>query len=291
MLVQHAVRPGATIGISGLSGNLGVALAALVTGALVQLAGWRMAFIVPGLVSLALGVAFARLSPQETEPPAKRTTRAPLSLPPALMMRALAVMTAAAVTGSLLFNFTTNGNGQLLAERFAGIVRDPALLGAMLAGVYAVASIAQVVVGRLIDRVALKPLYVGIVLAQAPLLALAGHAQGWAMLAFMFGFMVTIFGAIPFTDAIVVRYVDDRLRSRVAGIRLAVSFGISSAAVWALGPIVKSGGFTMLLALMAGVSLLTALVLLWLPSERRLARAPLRAPGLQRPAATPRSRA
>ena len=39
------------------------------------------------------------------------------------------------------------------------------------------------------------------------------------------GFMVTIFGAIPFTDAMVVRYVDDAYRSRVSGMRLAVSFG------------------------------------------------------------------
>src|SRR6478736_4983349 len=32
MLLRHATRPGLTIGINGLSGNLGVALAALVTG-------------------------------------------------------------------------------------------------------------------------------------------------------------------------------------------------------------------------------------------------------------------
>ena len=36
-----------------------------------------------------------------------------------------------AITGSLLFNFTTNGNAQLLTERFRGIVEDPALLGAL----------------------------------------------------------------------------------------------------------------------------------------------------------------
>jgi MFS family permease len=272
MLVQDAPRPGATIGISGLSGNLGVAVAALVTGALVKFVGWRAAFVVPGLFAIALGVVFARLAPHEAEPPSKRTQKAAVSLPRPLMMRALLVMTGAAATGALLFNFTTNGNGRLLAERFAGIVEDPAKLGAMLAAVYAVAAIAQVVVGRLIDRVPLKPLYIGIVLAQAPLLALAIHAQGWTLLALMLAFMVTIFGAIPFTDAMVVRYIDDRLRSRVAGIRLAVAFGISSAAVYALGPIVKSGGFTTLLAIMAGVSVVTALVVLWLPSDREAAR-------------------
>jgi len=272
MLVQNAQKPGATIGISGLSGNLGVALAALVTGALVKFVGWRAAFVVPGLFAMGLGIVFARVAPRETEPPSKRTQKAAVALPRMLMMRALLVMTGAAATGALLFNFTTNGNGQLLAERFAGIVEDPAKLGAMLAVVYAVAAIAQVVVGRLIDRVSLKPLYLGIVLAQAPLLALAIHAQGWTLLALMLAFMVTIFGAIPFTDAMVVRYIDDRLRSRVAGIRLAVAFGISSAAVYALGPIVKAGSFTTLLTLMAGVSVVTALVVLWLPSDREAAR-------------------
>ena len=36
MLVRHATRPGLTIGINGLAGNLGVALAALLTGFLVK---------------------------------------------------------------------------------------------------------------------------------------------------------------------------------------------------------------------------------------------------------------
>ncbi|AMD50568.1 hypothetical protein F783_008835 [Bordetella holmesii F627] len=41
MIVQHAAKPGAVIGINGLAGNLGVAVAALVTGYLVQTLGWR----------------------------------------------------------------------------------------------------------------------------------------------------------------------------------------------------------------------------------------------------------
>ena len=79
-------------------------------------------------------------------------------------------------------------------------------------------------------------------LLQVPLLALAAHAQGWWLLALLLAVMVFIFGAIPFTDAMIVRYVDDRMRSRVAGMRLTVSIGISSLAVWVLGPMVKAVG-------------------------------------------------
>ena len=79
--------------------------------------------------------------------------------------------------------------------------------------------------------------------------------------------MVFVFGSVPFTDAMIVRYVDDRLRSRVAGMRLTVAFGFSSAAVWALGPMVKGMGFSMLLWIMAGIAAVKAAIVLLLPDE------------------------
>jgi MFS family permease len=272
MLLQHSTRPGNTIGWSGLSGNLGIAVAAALTGLLVAFAGWRAAFAVPGLVTLALGLAFARLAPPEHEPPARRTQKAAVPLPNAMLARVFAVMTLAAITSSVLFNFTTNGNGQLMAERLRGLMDDPSKLGLLLALVYAVASLAQLVVGRLIDRFPLKPLYLGIVLMQVPLLALAAHAQGWWIFVALVGTMALIFGAIPFTDAMIVRYVDDRLRSRVAGMRLTVAFGFSSGAVWLLGPLVKANGFTTMMLVMAGVAALSACAVVWLPGEDLLRR-------------------
>jgi MFS family permease len=266
MLVQTTTRPGFTIGVNGLVGNLGVALAALVTGVLVKYVGWRAAFAIPGLVSLACGVAFALTARAESTPPARRaaTQRA---LPPQLLARVFVVMTLAATSGSLLFNFSTNGNYELLHERFAAISRDPARLGLLLGGVYALAAFAQVIVGRLIDRVALKPLYLSVLALQVPFLALAARAEGWSLYVLQILFMLAIFGAIPFTDAMIVRYVDDRMRSRVAGMRLAVSFGASSAAVWLLGPLVKRAGFDVLLWTMAAISIVTFVVVSWLPSS------------------------
>jgi MFS family permease len=267
MLLQGAARPGATIGINGLAGNLGIAVAAGLTGLLVQWLGWRAAFAVPGVVCLALGLLFMQVVPPETESPAKRKGGAKVRLSRAQVARVLAVMTIASATGGILFNLTTNGNAQLLTERFRRVMNDPATLGLLLAGVYAVAAFAQVVVGRLIDRVALKPLYLGIALLQVPVLLFSSQAEGWWLYAGMFGMMIFIFGAIPFTDAMIARYVDDNMRSRVAGLRFAVSLGISSLAVWLLGPLVKGMGFDKLLLVLAGVALCTAFTVLWLPSE------------------------
>ena len=64
MLVQNAPNPGAVIGINGLAGNLGIALAALVTGFLVKWIGWRAAFAIPGVLAIVCGIVFAMVCPR-----------------------------------------------------------------------------------------------------------------------------------------------------------------------------------------------------------------------------------
>ncbi|HXF47555.1 MAG TPA: MFS transporter, partial [Burkholderiaceae bacterium] len=247
---------------------LGIALAALATGTLVKYLGWRAAFVVPGLLSIGCGILFARVAPREDVPPTQRKPSA-TPLPGGMLARVFAVISITATTGALIFNFTTNGNAELLRERMAAVVADPALLGALLGLVYAIASSAQLLVGHLIDRLELKRLLLAIVALQVVAFAAAAHAHGWVFFALATLMMAAVFGAIPFIDAIIVRFVDDRIRSRVAGARLTVSFGISALAVYLLGPVVKSSGFDSLLLAMAGIALVTFAAASQLPNLRR----------------------
>ena len=268
MLVLGAKNPGLTIGINGLAGNMGIAVAALATGFLVKAIGWRAAFIVPGLLSIACGVVFAMVAPKESTPPSKRAAKQAITTR-GTVARLLAIMTLAAISASFVFNFTTNGNAQLLQERFRGIVEDPATLGTLLAIVYAIAAFAQVIVGKLIDHFPIKRIYLCVVLLQIPLFALAAYAQGWTLWLLQLLFMAVTFGAIPFTDAMVVRYIDDRMRSRVSGMRIAISFGISSIAVYLLGPVVKAAGFSVLLLALALIAACSVGFVALLPPEER----------------------
>jgi hypothetical protein len=131
------------------------------------------------------------------------------------------------------------------------------------------------VVGKLLDRFPLKRIWLPVSAAQIPLFLLASNATGWPLYLLMMSVMVFVFGAIPFIDALIVQYVDDRLRSRVTGTRLAVSFGVSSLAVYLLGPTVKAAGFSTLLLVLAGLAALTTIFISMLPG--RLTSAPARA--------------
>src|SRR5437868_1321084 len=59
MIVSYAERLGREMGLNGVWGNLGVASSALVTGVAGQYLGWRWAFIIPGIITVLIGVAFA----------------------------------------------------------------------------------------------------------------------------------------------------------------------------------------------------------------------------------------
>lgn len=266
MLVQGAARPGWTIGVNGLAGNLGLAVAAAVTGLLIKYFGWRMAFVIPGVLSVVCGVVFALCAPREAMAPAKKKassgTHDGLSI-----SKLLLIMTIAATSGSMLFNFSTSSNYELLTSKFVAISQDPALIGAFLAGVYVMASFTQLLVGHLLDKVALKTLYRAVIVAQLLALLLANSSEGWLFYLAQLLFMAAIFGAVPFTDAMVVRFVDDTMRSRVSGMRLAVSLGASSLAVWLIGPIVKAAGFTTLIWFMVATSCITLAVVSLLPGS------------------------
>src|SRR5437660_10197718 len=60
MIVSYADRLGREMGLNGVWGNLGVASSALVTGVIGQFLGWRWAFVVPGIVTVLIGIAFIR---------------------------------------------------------------------------------------------------------------------------------------------------------------------------------------------------------------------------------------
>ena len=275
MLVQKAERPGFVIGVNGLIGNLGIAIGSSLSVLLATRWGWQTAYIVPGVICLLGAVLFARLAPGGRMLLRRHEARA-VELPSKIMARVFVIMTCAAVSGSIVFNFTTNSNGEMLKARIAELAANPLLLSMVLLGVFTVASLAQLLVGALIDRFPLRTVYLPILVAQVPLFVLASYATGWVLVVMTTLFMVFVFGAIPFTDAMVVRFVDDRMRSRVTGMRLAIGFGVSSLVVAAIGPSVKAAGFPTLLLSLAFVATCTVLAISFLPNERQAALAALK---------------
>ncbi len=273
MLTAHADKIGREIGVNGVWGNLGVASAALVTGGLIQFLGWRMAFVVPGAVSVLAGVLFLALVPDRPAP--KRTAaRAAVTLERATLIRAFAVLAVVTVAGGIVFNASTVSMPKLFAERLGEIARSPFAVGAAVFAVFALGSVAQLIVGRLIDRHSLRSVFMPLSALQAPALLAASVAGDWTLLLVAVALMFAVFGQVTINDGMVARYTSDEWRARAYALRYLVSFGASAASV----PLVafmhdRAGGFGALFLVLAAFGAVVFLGAVAFPGGPEVARA------------------
>jgi MFS family permease len=255
MLVSSTEKMGSLLGWNGLWGNLGLASAALLTGALVDAFGWRAAFCVPGVICVLAGISFLVLVKDPGK--VKKTSKSlGLHVDARMMTRIFSIMLIATACGGIIFNSTTISMPKVFDERLSALTQTNFGIGLLVAVVYTMAAFAQVVMGALIDRMELRRLMIGVGLVQIPMLWLAANLDGWAMLGVALLMMLAVFGQIPLNDAIVGRYVADEFRARVLGVRYVVSLGVAAVAVPMIAALHKTaGGFSnvfLVLAVLAG---------------------------------------
>jgi MFS family permease len=270
MLVAAPKNLGMALGWNGLWGNLGLAFAAIVSGALMDLWGWRTAFFVPGLLSVAAGAAFLLLVPDPGPVPKKSRTIG-LHLDARTMAQIFVILLVATACGGVIFNSATVAMPKIFDERLRALTQTNFGIGALVAFVYSVAAFAQVLMGRLMSRFDMKHLMIGVGLAQIPLLAAAATLEGWPMLAVALCMMMAIFGQIPLNDGIVGKYVADEYRARVLSVRYVVSLGVAAVAVPLIAVLHRTeGGFRNVFLVLAALAAGMLIASLFFPSRRTI---------------------
>jgi len=286
MLVSHAELPGRAIGVNGVWGNLGVASAALLTGAVTQWIGWRWAFALPGAAVVLMGLLYLRLVPDEGNRRVERHAR-DVAFPRPVVVRAFAVMALVTLSGGVVFTAVTLALPKLFAERLSGL-SGTFSVGLLVFGVYAIGAMSQLIIGRMIDRHPLKACFLPLALWQAPLLGLAAIVQGWVLVPVAAAMVFVMFGQVTINDGMVARYAAADWRARVYAVRYLLSFGVSACAVPLVAATHDRGGFHLLFVVLAVFGAVTFAGALAFPYRRdelqtatapRLAAAPRQAPG------------
>ncbi|MGJ5178475.1 MFS transporter [Bradyrhizobium oligotrophicum] len=275
MLVSYADRFGRDMGLNGVFGNLGVASSALVTGVVGQYLGWRFTFIVPGVITIGIGVVFAMLVAHEDRRGSKQAA-AQARVAREQMWRVVLALLLVVIAISTTFNAITVALPKLFAERLAGLTQSPALLGVIAAGVYVFGAMTQYTIGRVLDRHPLKAVALPLSLVLAPLLYLAADARDWALIAASIGIVMGAFGQVTVNDAMVGKYTAEEWRSRAYAVRYFIGFTAAGASVGLVAWLYERGGFVTMLQAFAALTLLAIAAALILPPELPAARPMLR---------------
>ncbi|HXW29282.1 MAG TPA: MFS transporter [Xanthobacteraceae bacterium] len=268
MLVDTAgAKPGRAIGINGVFGNLGVALAPVVSAFLAQQSGWRAAFVAPGVICLVAGLAWLR------EPAFDRHAQgAPRSfpeIPPALVRRAVIVLLLIAVVSGLVFNAFTLLLPKLMQERLASNPQLLPIVGTLAFLVTLCGAITQFTVGHLIDRTTLKRVFLPLALILAPALGLLSAADGWPVLILAAVVAAVIFGQVTVNETMTARYISPALRTRMYSIRFFVGFLGGAAAAPLVGLVhERTGSLAAVIIVLAAFALITLGCALFFPDRR-----------------------
>lgn len=263
MLVAHTRNRGHEIGVNGMWGNLGVALSALLTTFLTARFGWRVAFILPGTIAVLLGLGFAWQVRAEAPVISTHTQPRGIGGQQVSMRLVFLVLALVTATGGIVFNATTVTYPKLFQTRLQDLLASPENLGLMVSLAYTFGAVAQLLVGRLLDRVSLKPPFVLLTLCQAPLLVALAYAEGGTVIVFGALFMFVVFGQVTVNDTMVANFVAPQWQSRVFALRYFVSFGASAAAIPLIAFIEPRQGLDalyLLLALFGGFTFIAALL-------------------------------
>ena len=269
MIVSYAERLGREMGLNGVFGNLGVASSALVTGVIGQYLGWRFAFIIPGAMTMLLGLAFAATIKHEDRKGTKQAA-AQARVAKEDMWRVILALLIVVIAISTTFNAVTVALPKLFAERLADLTGSPALLGVIAAGVYVFGAMTQYTIGKLLDRHSLKTVALPLSFMLAPFLYLAADLSNLPLIVVSIGIVMGAFGQVTVNDAMVGKYTTEEWRSRAYAVRYFIGFTAAGASVGLVAWLYQQGGFTTMLHAFAAVCVLSIVAALILPREIRV---------------------
>ncbi|MEQ9488126.1 MAG: MFS transporter [Alphaproteobacteria bacterium] len=259
---------GKKLAINGVAGGLGAAAAGGITGLFLEIADWRAAFIVPGVICVLCGFAMlyclrAGLIEGETGENAKRKTAGKGN------MRAFALLLLPMFAIGLIYNTTQAAMPKLFEEGLVDMLGgNLALVGLLVAAVYVAGAVMQFLGGHLADRYPLKFVYLVCWLGMIPMLflmAMTGNVLLFAVSALM---VVLNTSALPSENMLLSRFAPSNHQGLAFGIKFVLAFGAAPLGVLLISWTREAtGSFSPLLTGMAILATVTILAILLLPGD------------------------
>ena len=269
MVVEaRPVNTGVALGINGVWGNMGVATAAVVAGVLIDVSGWRAAFVVPGAAAIITGLAYAFFCRADGSAGANKAAgakRGPAVLDKRVLVTIFTIIALTTTLGSFIFQSMTFALPKILEERLSSVYESATAIGVATFAVFAIASVAQILIGYLVDRHSIRTVFAFVAGLQIPAYMLAVGLTGLPVLVSAVVFMLLIFGQIPINDALLSRITTPEYRSRIYGIKFVLSFSVAAAAIPIVALLHETTGFDGMFMAMTGVAAVIFLCVLALP--------------------------
>lgn len=178
------------------------------------------------------------------------------------------MLLAIAVVSGLVFNAFTILLPKLMEERLASDPRVLPVVGTIAFVITLCGALTQFTVGRLIDRLTLKRVFLPLAVLLAPTMLVLAVAQGWLVLPLAGIIAAVVFGQVTVNETMTARYISPALRTKMYSVRFFVGFlggAVANPLVATLHE--KTGSLTVVVLVLSGFALVTLACALAFPDR------------------------
>jgi MFS family permease len=251
LLLENATQRGRTLAFNAVCGNPGVALAAGITAALTATLSWRGAFLLPGIVCIAGGLAYVRFVGNDARRAVARDVSPEVAMSRPLAVTIFTLFVVVALTGGLVVNTITLALPKIIDER-SGL--SLVMVGGLTTAVVLFGALAQLAVGRMAEQMRPHVLFALVAAMQLAGIVWVTYATGTALfvaLAFTVGATLS---QITVNDLVIARYTADAWRGRVYAVRYALTFMVSGISASMIAVMHGRGGFDLVLEALVAIA-------------------------------------
>ena len=272
MLIKRPGKVGLRLGVNGVWGNMGVAFAPIFTGFLIAYGDWRLAFIVPTILCFLFGISQIFAFRELDDAPASKSLsdrNKEESIMSSNWQTVLICLGIVTLSGGFIFGSLTFLIPRLFEVNMLQISNDVAITGLLAGFVYAVASFSQIGTGWLVDKIPPKFVLSAMGLGQLIFIYFASISFDYDLLFIMLVAMLFVFGQVPITDAILVKYVNDSWRGRVLSIKFMINLCAGASVLPVTSFLLQNGyDFSFILESLALISIAIIISGLLLPNKQ-----------------------
>ena len=272
-IVRVTEKTGTALGINGIFGGLGPAMAAAMTGTLVALVSWRAAYIVPGAIVLVTGIVFVlcilrgwivedNTDRKPPPPPASRRDT----------IRVFAILAFTVTCTGIVYQATNPALPKAFSLDFGTDEAGIAAVSMIIGFIYVASGLMQVIGGRLADVYPPRRIYLLTFMLQVPLLAAAGMVFGGTLVGVAVIMVCLSSSSLPAENMLIARYTPVHRRAFVYGMKFVLGLGVASVGILLEGRLFDmTGDFFLMFLTLAALTAAGTLAIMMLPFEQRQA--------------------
>ena len=268
-VVNSSDKKGRALGINGIFGGIGIGSGAFIAGLLIKYFDWKVAFILPGIVSIFVGIILfifiinKHISFQNIKSENLHHSNSSNDL---ILIASIMLFSMFAL--GLTFQIMQTSIPKVFDIRIQNL--STFAIGAIIGAVYGIAGLMTLVGGIMADKFSLKKIYVIGIAAQVPCFFCIAYFTGLpliivCLLAAMFNSSI-----LPTENILLAKFTPEKHHGLIYGFKFIIAFGSAPIAVFLISKIYEeTQEFTNLFYISCTLMIFVTLAVVFLPINNK----------------------